>query len=179
MSNLKKAIVLVAAVIFVVMLSVALLSMKLLPKKGNSAEQFYTVNQLDIEYVYVLIVSQKSPFKDNLVKVISDHFYSKSVLFSVIDEAEIMDTEEDFWDKIIIVTAVQNDNVILEIEDFIKNQKEPHKICMVVTTDNGKWNDASGGSVDVITTTSKLKNTGKISGRIIEKIEMIDSIALN
>jgi hypothetical protein len=176
MFNVKKTTAFVIVIIAVITLVTIFLGVNHLPKRENDAEQFYSVNQLTLEYSYVLIVSEESSFKNNLVKSISDHFYSKPILFSVIDEASLTSTNEDLWDKVIIVTAAQNDDVVLEIDNFIKKHKDPEKVCLVITTDSGKWSGNSRDGVDVITTTSQLKNTNKISGEIIK---LIDSVALN
>jgi nucleoside diphosphate kinase len=176
MFNVKKIAVIAAIIVAVIALGLVFLSMKHLPEKDNKAEQFYTVNQLNLEYSYVLIVSEESQFKNNLVKIISDHFYSKPILFSIIDEAELASTNEDLWDRVVIVTSAHNDNVVQEIDSYINKHKDPEKICLVITTDSGKWEGHFRNGVDVITTASKLKNTNKVSGEIIE---MIDSVALN
>ncbi len=173
MSNVKKTVTLSAVVLVVMIAGSVSLSMKLLPKNETNAEQFYVVNQLRFEYSYVLIVSEESHFKNNLVKRISDHFYSRPILFSVINEEELISTNEDIWDMIIIVTTAHDDDVVQAINHFINNHKSPEKVCLVVTTENGKWNSNFRDGVDVITTTSQLKNTAKISGRIIKKIDPV------
>jgi hypothetical protein len=176
MLKIKKIVVAASIVVVLIVLCSILLSMKHSQEKETDAEQFYSVKQMNLEYSYVLIVSQESRFKKNLVKIISDHFYSKPILFSVIDEAELASTNDDLWDKVVIVTSALNDDVVQEIGNFINNHKDPEKVCLVITTDSGKWDGNSRNGVDVITTTSKLKNADKISGKIIEKI---DSVALN
>jgi type II secretory pathway pseudopilin PulG len=175
MFDVKKITVLAVIVCIVIVLGVVFFGMTYFPEKENEAEQFYATNQLNLTYSYVLIVSEESSFKNSLVKTISDHFYSKPILFSIIDEASLTSTNEDLWDKVIIVTAAHNDDVVQEINSFINTYKDPEKVCLVITTDSGKWSGNSRDGVDVITTTSKLKNTDRISGEIIK---LIDSVAL-
>ncbi len=173
MFNEKKSALLAAIVVVVISVGSVSLTTDHVPKKTNSIEQFYSVNQLNLKYSYVLIITQNSMFKNNVVKIVSDHFYSKPILFSVIDVTELASTQEDLWDNIIIVTAIENNDFVLRLDDFISKQKDPEKICLVLTSDNGKWNGMPREGVDVITTTSHSRNTGKISGKIIDKIDPI------
>lgn len=170
MFYVKKSAVLLSAVLAFIVPCALFLNMVNGKKKENHQEKFYFVKQVKLKYSHILIVNEESSFKNDLVKSILDYHYGEPILFSVINEDELATINQDLWEKIIILTSSQNNNLVQRVRYYINECEKPENVCLIVTTDSGKWYGDSRNGIDVIATASKTQNIDKISGEIIKKI---------
>jgi hypothetical protein len=171
MSYVKKSAVLLDAALVAILLGALFINLNQKEKLENRTELFYVTNQIKLEFSYVLIASSESEFEKNLTEAIANNFYSKPILFSIIDYAELANMNEDSWDNIIIITSAENNILVSDVSDFINNQKNPEKSSIIISTNNKKWEGSVRDGVDVITNISNTKNINKIIEEIARKID--------
>lgn len=102
----------------------------------------------------ILIASQGSEFKNNLVKNILSQLKSDKNYFSVIDCTTLGNENEEDWDAIIIIHTLQVHEMPEEARVFLSEANDPTKIMLVSTSGAGD-DVAEGFDVDAISSASR------------------------
>lgn len=105
---------------------------------------------------HVLVATQGSNFKDSVMDQVKKDMEGKNVHVSIIDTTKIDNVEADNYDKIVIFTTVQSDDIPENVTTFM-NDNNDKSIHIAVTADSGRWDDKPK-DIDAISEASKAEN---------------------
>ena len=81
----------------------------------------------------VLIVSQSSDFKNEVVGSLREELKQSSIEFTVTDISSLRKVREDEWDAIVIVHAVKMGRIKNQVKRFLDNVENWEKVIVVTT----------------------------------------------
>ena len=166
----KKIFISITIVIFslVFLMFVLLTGFKIIfsQKKIESFE----VNSSTLEN-HILIASQGSKFKDQLLKDLIEELKKENVYIKVIDVFLLDNIKSSDWDSIIIINAVEASKYNKSVDHFIQNNYSNDNIILIATSGSGKFK-IQDYYIDAISTASKIKDVDNIKNLIISKIEL-------
>ena len=150
---MKKWIKILIAIIAtpVVLLAAFLLSYILINQQGV-IEPFNKGNPNSVNKI--LIASQGSEFKNNLVENILDQLKSDQNYFSVIDCTTLGNENDEDWDAIIIIHTLQIHEMPDEAHAFLSKVDDLSKVMLVSTSGAGD-DIVEGFNVDAISSPSR------------------------
>lgn len=141
-----------------VLLFIILLTVYILVNRQGVIEP-YQVGNPNAE-VKVLIASQGSEFKNNLVEQIINKFNDQNTYFSVVDCTSLEDKNEKEWNAVIIIHTMQIHEMPKEAKMFLSEVDDLSRI-MLVSTSGGGDDMVQDFNVDAISAPSR---PGKIPG---------------
>ena len=120
----------------------------------------------------ILIASEKSDYKNQLVKMLSEEFKKKGFYIKVIDvtydSTSIDSIIIDDWKSIIIINSIKARKLNWYVENFIVNNNLDSKIVLINTSDSG---DAkTDHNIDAITTASNMNKIDTIKDLILDRV---------
>lgn len=119
----------------------------------------------------VLIASQGSQFKDNLVDSIVKILKERSVNVKIIDVTGLTLINESDWDALIFIHTTEKWQLQPDVKAFLDRAKDLNKIMLVTTSGDGKWKTADY-RVDIITSASANKELPVITQKIKEWLDI-------
>lgn len=105
---------------------------------------------------HVLLATQGSKFKDSVMDQVKKDMEGKNVHISIIDTTKLDKVKADDYDKIVLFTTVQSDDIPENVTTFMNDNKDK-SIHIAVTADSGRWDDKPK-DVDAISEASKAEN---------------------
>ncbi|MCD4731474.1 MAG: hypothetical protein K8R74_12795 [Bacteroidales bacterium] len=121
----------------------------------------------------ILIASQGSDFKNNLVEKLVNQFKDDNNFLSVIDCTELGDENEKDWDAVIIIHTMQIHKMPKEARKFLAEVKDLSRI-MLVSTSGGGDDLVTDFDVDAISSPSRTSVIPQILEWVNEK--MVDKL---
>ena len=118
----------------------------------------------------ILIASQGSEFKNNLLEILVKEFEGDEKYLYVIDCTKLGDEIFSDWDAIVIIHSAQIHKMPREAELFLKRSVDLSKVILVSTSGAGD-DKIEGFEVDAISTASRITITHKIVNWLIPRIE--------
>ncbi|MCG8568784.1 MAG: hypothetical protein MJB14_01470 [Spirochaetes bacterium] len=117
----------------------------------------------------ILIATQGSEFKDNVLQIITSHQSMENKYIKIVDVSRLDTCKNQDWSKIIIISSIESSKIHEEAGEFINNYPDKNKITLLATSGSGKW---SGEvlPVDTITTASKKNLTEEFAQQLIARI---------
>ena len=121
----------------------------------------------------ILIASEKSDYKNQLVKMLSETLKKKGFYIKVIDvtydSAPIDSVKIDDWKSIIIINSIKAGRLNWYVENFIVSNNLDSKIVLINISDSG---DAkTDHNIDAITTASNMNQIETIKDLILDRVE--------
>ncbi|ECJ9745155.1 hypothetical protein FQR52_01085 [Listeria monocytogenes] len=105
---------------------------------------------------HVLLATQGSKFKDSVMNQVKKDMEGKNVHVSIIDTTKLDKVKADGYDKVVLFTTVQSDDIPENVTTFMNDNKDK-SIHIAVTADSGRWDNQPKG-VDAISEASKAEN---------------------
>ncbi|AIS59160.1 hypothetical protein [Listeria ivanovii] len=105
---------------------------------------------------HVLLATQGSDFKDSVIDQIKQDMAKENVHISIMDTTKLDKVNADDYDKIVLFTTVQSDDIPENVTTFMNDNKDKG-IHIAVTADSGRW-DKQPKDVDAISEASKSEN---------------------
>jgi hypothetical protein len=142
--------------------------------KGQKVVAEYTINENKAGVNKILIVTQKSDYKDRVMKKIQDFFKDKDVFIKVVDATKVDISNINEFSGIIIFSTIEGGKIPEKADIFIKNLKDYKNAYILSTANSGKWNCPY--KYDSYTSASKIKDVDFDSEKMIEKIKAFTDI---
>ena len=151
---------------FIFIIFIGLLSYKIIfsQKKIESFE----INTPNFDK-HILIASQGSKFKNQLVKIFSDELKMENFYIKVIDVSLLKNIKISNWQSIIIINAIESGKLEKNVDNFIQKNSLYNNIILVITSGSGKFM-LKDYDIDAISTASRMKNIENIKNLIIDRI---------
>lgn len=124
----------------------------------------------------ILIASQGSAYKREVVASVVDAFREAEVYLKVTDVTNLTDLQATDWDAIVILHTWEMWRPQINAASFIKRTVDKDKLIVLATSGSG---EEMMDEVDGITSASVLSNTAKDSQEIIASIKTILSEKYN
>ncbi|EAC3817669.1 hypothetical protein [Listeria monocytogenes] len=105
---------------------------------------------------HVLLATQGSKFKDSVMDQVKKDMEGKNVHVSIIDTTKLDKVTADDYDKVVLFTTVQSDDIPENVSTFMNDNKDK-SIHIAVTADSGRWDDKPK-DIDAISEASKAEN---------------------
>ncbi|MBC6298263.1 hypothetical protein HCJ45_14210 [Listeria sp. FSL L7-1517] len=105
---------------------------------------------------HVLLATQGSDFKDSVIDQIEQDMANKNVHISIMDTTKLDKVSADDYDKVVLFTTVQSDDIPENVTTFMNDNKDK-SIHIAVTADSGRW-DKQPKDIDAISEASKSEN---------------------
>ena len=118
----------------------------------------------------ILIASQGSEFKDNLLETLVKELKSDDKYLYVVDCTKLGDEIFSDWDVIIIIHSAQIHKMPRESELFLKRSVDLSSVILVSTSGAGD-DKIEGFEVDAISTASRISITYKVINWLIPQVE--------
>ena len=118
----------------------------------------------------ILIASQGSDFKDNLLETLVHELRGDDKYLYVVDCTKLGNEVFSDWDVIIIIHSAQIHKMPREAELFLKRSIDLSKVILVSTSGAGD-DKIEGFEVDAISTASRISITHKVINWLIPQIE--------
>lgn len=116
----------------------------------------------------VLIASQGSDFKMNLVSSIIDNLRDKEVYLKVIDVTDLKNVHEDSWNAIVIIHTWEYNQPQEDASKFIDGAEEPEKLIIIGTSGSG---DLRIKGIDGMSSASMMRDVDGTTEYVLSKIE--------
>lgn len=118
----------------------------------------------------VLVVLQKTSFKNDVADALSRYFQSKAIESEVIDLGNLRSINEKDWNAIIILQTWEDWEPQPEITELVNKASPREKVIVLTTSDTGQ-EKLSG--IDAISSASSKSETEIVANKIIERLEKI------
>jgi len=119
----------------------------------------------------ILIASQGSEFKINLVERLTEELISDNNYLSVVDCTKLQDENEEVWDAIIIIHTLQVHEMPEEAQAFLSQVDDLSKVMLVSTSGAGD-DKVVGFDVDAVSSPSRSTAIDPIVNWILPKIKL-------
>ncbi len=118
----------------------------------------------------VLIASQGSKFKNELVDSIVTRLKNKPLAIKVVDVTTLQEEDETDFPAIVIIHTTEKGQLQPDVKKFLDRSKNLKKILLVTTSGQGDWKTRDY-NVDVITSASRRSELQVLPGLISAWIE--------
>ncbi len=131
----------------------------------------FEVNSSALE-TKVLIGSQGSDFKNALLEKLTERIRKKDIYIRAIDVTTLSGINEESWDAIILINAIQWYKLQKDVRVFLNSAQTTDRIIMLATSGDGDVKPKEG-KIDTITSASKMNRLDEKLERILSKLESI------
>ena len=118
----------------------------------------------------ILIASQGSDFKDNLLEMLVQELKGENKYLYVVDCTKLGNEVFSDWDVIVIIHSAQIHKMPREAELFLKRSIDLSKVILVTTSGAGD-EKIEVFEVDAISTASRISKIYKVINWLIPKVE--------
>jgi len=165
MKIFKIILIVIAAI---VLLAVALFGVYLLSHRQGVIKTSEFVNSEARKTV--LIASQGSRFKNELVDSVVARLKRKLLAIKVVDVTTLQDEDEADFCAFVIIHTTEKWVLQPDVKRFLDRSRDLKKILLVTTSGQGEWR-TKDYDVDVITSASRKPELKALPGRICAWIE--------
>ena len=131
----------------------------------------FEVNRADLSSK-VLIATQGSAFKKQLVAEIIERLKQQSVYIRVIDVTALGGVNEADWNAIILINTCESGKMQADVNAYLERLKQPEKVILLTTSGSGDWKPANG-RIDSISSASKKDQSAALATEIIQRINRL------
>ena len=118
----------------------------------------------------ILIASQGSEFKDNLLKNLVQSLECEDNYLNIVDCTQLDNEKKPDWDAIVIIHSAQVHKMPKEAELFLERSEDLSRVILVSTSGAGD-DIIKNFEVDAISTASRISITHKVINWLIPRIE--------
>lgn len=118
----------------------------------------------------ILIVSQRTEFQDEVSRLVTEHYKTKSIGTQVISFNTMKNVKEEEWGAIVVLQAWEGATASAALTNLIKTAKPPAKVIVVVASETGS-EKLTG--VDGITAASLKSEAPDVTRKIISRIDKV------
>ena len=118
----------------------------------------------------ILIASQSSDFKENLLETLVQELKSNDKYLYVVDCTKLGNEVFSYWDAIVIIHSAQVHKMPREAELFLKRSVDLSKVILVSTSGAGD-DKIEEFDVDAISTASRISIIHKVISWLIPQVE--------
>lgn len=118
----------------------------------------------------VLIATQGSAFKDEVVSGIVEHLKRRSAQVNVVDVSALDGVRDADWDAIVVIHTWEMNQPPADVRKFVDRTADRHKLVVLTTSGQG---DFSLEGVDAISAASKMVD---VPARVLEMSRRIDAV---
>ncbi len=123
----------------------------------------------DIEGPVLLIATQQSSFKDEVVKGVVNALKSENIKIVVTDVTKLDELSSADWDGAIVITTVESGQIQKDSHKFLEDHaSDMDRIGVIYTADSGSWGKKDL-DVDAVSSASKLVNVEPNIKIIVDK----------
>ena len=120
----------------------------------------------------VLIASQGSNFKTQLVDKLVNSLKNQSVYIKLTDVTRLSTVDIDGWNAIVIINTCEGGIMQKDVSNFLDNNKDTNKIILLTTSGSGIW-QPKDIKIDSISSASRKQDINKINEYLYNKINLI------
>lgn len=131
----------------------------------------YEVNP-QIQHKSILIATQGSKFKNDIVEKIVKHYGSQPIYVKVTDVSNLEKVDESVWSAILILHTWEMYKPPLVVETFMNKVKNQTKIVVLTTSGDGEYKMEN---VDAITGASVMED---VPARVAEIKKRLDEVLM-
>uniref|UniRef100_A0A7C4TCW2 Uncharacterized protein n=1 Tax=candidate division WOR-3 bacterium TaxID=2052148 RepID=A0A7C4TCW2_UNCW3 len=117
----------------------------------------------------VLIASQGSPFKKDLVTSLVQFLKEKPVNITVIDVTKLSTFDDSNWDAVVIIHTTERWQLQPDVRAFLNRAKDRTKIMLVTTSGSGRWK-TKDYNVDILTSASRTQELSPLTQKVSDWI---------
>jgi len=117
----------------------------------------------------ILIASQGSTFKNELLNNLVNKTNDGSTYIKVIHTSKLFDVDLENWTKVVIINTCVADRLQKSVTNFLTRVPKDYPLYMVITTGDGSWMPADL-QVDAISTASRLSKIDETLNSILKSI---------
>ena len=118
----------------------------------------------------ILIASEKSGYKNQLVKLLTEELKKENIYIEVIDDLSLLrDIKINDWKSIIIINAIRARRLYWDVENFIEDNNMDNKIVLINTSKSGKFK--TDHNIDAITAASDINQIDKVKDMILDRVK--------
>lgn len=118
----------------------------------------------------ILIVSQRTEFQEEVSRLVTAHYKTKSIGTQVISFNTMKNVKEEEWGAIVVLQAWEGATASTALTNLIKTAKPPAKVIVVVASETGS-EKLTG--VDGITAASLKSEAPDVTRKIISRIDKV------
>ena len=168
-ASILKKIAIVVLPIIVVLVSGALTYRFV---KTQGVVEDYTINP-DVDFARLAIVTQKSNFKDEVIRQALDELKNQEMRIFVTDVTRVSELEDSEWDGMVVLTTVESGQIQEDSHEFLKNYRSDfHRIALFYTADSNSWK-RKDIEIDAISSASSKNNIALTAQKIVEESNAI------
>ncbi len=119
----------------------------------------------------VLIASQGSQFKNNLVDSIVQILQDRPMSVKIVDVTNLAEINDADWHALILIHTTEKWQLQPDVKAFLDRAKDLSRIMLVTTSGDGKWR-TKDYKVDIITSASANKELSPITQEIKEWLDI-------
>jgi len=140
--------------------------------KTQGVVEDYTVNP-EVDSPRLAIVTQKSSFKDEVIRQAIDELRNQEMRIFVTDVTRLFELEDSEWDGMVVLTTVESGQIQEDSHDFLNNHRSDfHRIALFYTADSNSWK-RKDIEIDAISSASSKNNIALTAQRIVEESNAI------
>lgn len=164
MGYLKRVVILVIAL--AVLFVLFMVGYRVVKSQGIT--ESYAINP-EVTFPKLLIATQKSKFKDSVMKMVLTDLATRPIHTQVIDVTLLSSCTPSDWDGFVIFTTVESGQIHPEAETFLKHKQNFSNVYLINTADSGQWKLKSL-DIDAKTSASLKENINVYATDIISGI---------
>jgi len=126
-----------------------------------------SINQPTLEYK-LLLITQKSEYKDAVTKNIASYFKGKDIYISIIDVTEMAEVDLDNFQRFVIIHTYEMWKPPKQIVAFLEKENIKNKVFTVSTSGDG---NLIPEGVDGVTSASVITDAEEDAQEVIEWIK--------
>ena len=139
--------------------------------KAQGITASYTINA-EVYSPRLLIVTQKSQFKDSVMKMVAAEIGKRSIYVQVIDVTQLPSVTTSDWDGFVIFTTIESGQIHPNVDSFLKNKQNFSNVYLINTADSTQWKLKSV-DIDAKTSASLKENINVYAKDIIAGIDTV------
>ncbi|MBX2961512.1 MAG: hypothetical protein KF687_03315 [Cyclobacteriaceae bacterium] len=141
----------------------ALLAALMLLMGSSAMEQSQTKSR-------ILIASQRTEFQEEVSKLLTEHYKSKSIGTQVISFNSLRNVKEEEWGAIVVLHGWEGATAPSSLATLIKSAKPQEKVIVVVSSETGSEKITG---VDGITAASMKSEAPDVTKKLIIRIDKV------
>ena len=118
----------------------------------------------------ILIVSQRTEFQEEVSRLVTEHYKTKSIGTQVISFNTMKNVKEEEWGVIVVLQAWEGATASSALTTLIKAANPPEKVIVVVASETGSEKFTG---IDGITAASLKSEAPGVAKKVIARIDKV------